>query len=181
MSDLFESITERRSVRKYEEKDIPEEVLHQVLEAVRWAPSWSNTQCWEIVVIKDVSVKKKMQEAFPPKGNPAFKAIVSAPVLLAVCGKLNTSGYYKDMVTTKFGDWFMFDLGLATQTLCLAAHNLGLGTVITGQFDHDKARQVLNVPQGYELVSLIPMGYPAKRSSAPKRKELAEFTHYDGF
>ena len=181
MSDLFESIRERRSVRKYEEKDIPEDVLHQVLEAVRWAPSWSNTQCWEIVVIKDTSVKKKLQGSFPPKGNPAFKAIVAAPVLLALCGKLNTSGYYKDMVTTKFGDWFMFDLGLATQTLCLAAHDLGLGTVITGLFDHDKAREVLNVPQGYELVSLIPMGYPAKRSSAPKRKEVPEFTHYDGF
>ncbi len=132
-------------------------------------------------MIKDMSVKKKLQGSFPPKGNPAFKAIVAAPVLLALCGKLNTSGYYKDMVTTKFGDWFMFDLGLATQTLCLAAHDLGLGTVITGLFDHDKAREVLNVPQGYELVSLIPMGYPAKRSSAPKRKEVPEFTHYDGF
>ena len=41
MSDLLESIRERRSVRKYEEKDIPEDVLHQVLEAVRWAPSWA--------------------------------------------------------------------------------------------------------------------------------------------
>jgi len=181
MSDLFESIRERRSVRKYEDKDIPEDILKQVLEAVRWAPSWANTQCWEIVVIKNISVKEKLQESFPPKGNPATKAIVAAPVLLALCGKLNSSGYYKDKVTTKFGDWFMFDLGIATQTICLAAHDLGLGTVITGLFDHDKAREVLNVPQGYELVSLIPMGYPAKRSSAPKRKEVPEFTHYDGF
>ena len=181
MSDLFEIIRERRSVRKYEEKDIPEDILNQVLEAVRWAPSWANTQCWEIVVIKDMSVKEKLQESFPPKGNPATKAIVAAPVLLALCGKLNSSGYYKDMVTTKFGDWFMFDLGIATQTICLAAHNLGLGTVITGLFDHDKAREVLKVPEGYELVSLIPMGYPAKRSSAPKRKEIGEFIHYDRF
>ncbi|HUT43628.1 MAG TPA: nitroreductase family protein [Desulfobacterales bacterium] len=43
MSDLFEIIRERRSVRKYEEKDIPEDILNQILEAVRWAPSWANT------------------------------------------------------------------------------------------------------------------------------------------
>jgi len=84
MSDLFEIIRERRSVRKYEEKDIPEDILNQVFEAVRWAPSWANTQCWEIVVIKDMSVKEKLQAAFPPKGNPATKAVVAAPVVLAL-------------------------------------------------------------------------------------------------
>jgi len=56
-----------------------------------------------------------------------------------------------------------------------------LGTVITGLFDQDKAATVLNVPEGYELVSLIPIGYPAKVGAAPKRKEAAEFTHQDTF
>ncbi len=75
----------------------------------------------------------------------------------------------------------MFDLGLATQNLCLMAHDLGLGTVIVGLFDHDGAKQILNVPAGYELVVLIPMGYPAKTPSAPERREIEEFTHYDIF
>lgn len=180
MIDLMEVIKERRSIRKYEEKDIPEELANRVLDAVRWTPSWVNTQCWEVVVVKDKEIKERLQKTIS-KGNPAAKAIVEAPVILAVCGRLEKSGYYKDKVSTKFGDWYMFDLGLATQNLCLMAHHLGLGTVIVGSFDHDRAGKILNVPAGYELVVLIPMGYPAKTPSAPKRREIKEFTHYDIF
>ncbi|QTA88115.1 nitroreductase family protein [Desulfonema magnum] len=180
MADLMEIIKQRRSVRKYQEKEVPEAALNQILEAVRWSPSWANTQCWEVIVVKDAALRQKLQETIGPK-NPATKAIVAAPALLALCGKLGTSGYYKDQVTTKFGDWFMFDLGLATQSICLAAHNLGIGSVIVGLFDHNKAKDVLKVPEGYELVTLIPLGYPVKTATGPKRKETSEFTHYDTF
>ena len=98
-----------------------------------------------------------------------------------VCGKLKKSGYYKDLITTKFGDWFMFDLGLATQNLCLAACNRGLGTVIVGLFDHDRAKTILNLPEDYEVPVLIPLGYPAKPSSPPKRKDVRDFVHADAF
>ncbi len=180
MSDLMEIIKGRRSVRKYEEKDVPEDVLNKILESVKWSPSWANTQCWEVVVIKDNTIKQKLQETIAPK-NPATKAITGAPVLLALCAKLNSSGYYDKKVTTKFGDWFMFDLGLAAQSLCLMAHDLGLGTVIVGLFDHDKAKQAIKVPNGYELVAIIPTGYPAKISSAPKRREIDDFIHNNTF
>jgi nitroreductase len=50
-----------------------------------------------------------------------------------------------------------------------------------GLFDHDKAKNVLGVGDGYELVAMIPVGYPAKDSPAPKRREIGEFTHYDKF
>jgi nitroreductase len=180
MPEFISIVKERRSVRNYENKTISEELLNKVLESVQWAPSWANTQCWEVVVVNNQTLKEKLQETISHK-NPATKAITSAPVVLAVCGKLKTSGYYKDQVVTKFGEWFMFDLGLATQNLCLTAHHLGLGTVIVGLFDHDKAKKVLNIPDGYELMVLIPMGYPAKVSSAPKRKEISDFTHYNTF
>lgn len=180
MGELMEAIKGRRSIRKYEDKAIPDDLLQQVLEAVQWAPSWANTQCWEVIVVKDAATKQQLQEIIS-KGNPATKAIVDAPAVLAVCGKLKSSGFYKDQVTTKFGDWFLFDLGIATQNLCLAAHDVGLGTVIVGLFDHDKAAKILAVPEGYELVVLIPLGYPAKVSSPPKRREISEFTHSGKF
>ena len=180
MSELMEIIKSRRSIRKYEDKPVPQDLLNQVLEAVQWAPSWANTQCWEIITVKQAATKQQLQETMG-KGNPATKAIVEAPVLLAICGKLKSSGYYKEQVTTKFGDWMMFDLGIATQSLCLAAYALGLGTVIVGLFDHDKAAEILGLPEGYELVSLIPLGYPAKISSAPKRREIIEFAHTERF
>jgi nitroreductase len=181
MPEFVEIVKTRRSIRKYEDRNVPPETLDTILEAVRWSPSWANTQCWEIVVVRDPAVKQRLQASLPPKANPAAGAMVQAPVVLALCGRLKRSGYYKDQVTTKFGDWFMFDLGIACQTICLTAHALGLGTVVVGLFDHDRAKAVLNVPEGYELVAMIPLGFPAKISSAPNRREMAEFTHQDSF
>lgn len=181
MQDFLEIIKGRRSVRKYEETAVPGEALNTILESVRWAPSWTNTQCWEVVVVRDRTVKEKLQASLPEKGNPAVKAMVQAPVVLAICGKLRSSGFYKDRPSTKFGDWFMFDLGIACQNLCLTAYHLGLGTVIVGLFDHDRAAAALDVPAGYELVVMVPLGYPAKQGAAPPRKEIEAFTHYERF
>lgn len=180
MPDLMKTIEGRRSIRKFKGKDVPQDLLEKVLEAVRWAPSWANTQCWDIIVVRDSATKEKIQKTIGPK-NPAAKAVVAAPVLLAVCGKKGSSGFYNNRAPTKFGDWLMFDLGIATQNIALAAHGLGLATVIVGLFDHDGAGKVLAVPNSHELVVLIPLGYPAKSPSAPKRREIAEFTHYDSF
>ncbi len=180
MGELMEAIKGRRSIRRYQDRDIPEQALQVILEAVQWSPSWANTQCWEIIVVKDQANKERLQATLP-KTNPASKAMVQAPVVLVVCGELKSSGYYKGQVTTKHGDWFMFDLGIATQSICLAAYDQGLGTVIVGLFDHDKAKEVVGLPDGYEVVAMVPVGYPAKDAPAPKRREIADFTHYERF
>ena len=75
----------------------------------------------------------------------------------------------------------MFDLGIGTQNICLTAYALGLGTVIAGLFDHNKAKEILGVTDEYEVVSMIPLGYPAKSPEAPKRREIKEFIHLDKF
>jgi nitroreductase len=72
-------------------------------------------------------------------------------------------------------------LAWAAQTLCLAAHDLGLGTVIVGLYDIAKASKVIELPTDYQLVTLIPMGYVAKGSKAPRRREITEFTHENRF
>jgi len=180
MPDFSQVITQRRSIRKYQGKEVPEAALNQILEAVKWSPSWANSQCWEVVVVKDQALKEALKDTLPPT-NPGGPAMVNAPVVLAVCGKTNSAGYYKGQAPTKFGDWLLFDLGIATQSICLAAQNLGLGTVIVGLFNHDQAKQVLGLPAGYELVVLIPLGYPDHAPSAPKRREVSEFVHRDKF
>ena len=180
MGELMEVIRGRRSIRRFEQEEVPQQALDAILEAVQWAPSWANTQCWEIIVVRDQTAKEKLQATLP-KTNPASKAIVQAPIVLVVCGKLKSSGYYKGQVTTKHGDWFMFDLGIATQNICLAAYDQGLGTVIVGLFDHDKAKEILGLPDGYEVVAMVPVGYPAKDSPAPRRREISEFVHYEEF
>jgi nitroreductase len=180
MADIMETILGRRSVRRYQEKDIPDETLAKILEAARWAPSWANAQPWEFVVVKDKSIKEKIQATVSPR-NPSSLAIVNAPVLLVVCGQLKKSGYYDDRYPTKFGDWFMYDLGLATENLCLAAHDSGLGTVIVGLFDHDRVGEAINLPANHEVLVLIPLGYPDQEPKPPKRREREEFVHYDTF
>ena len=77
--------------------------------------------------------------------------------------------------------YVVLEVGHATQNLCLAACNQGLGTVIVGLFDHDNAGAILKMPENHEVVVLIPLGYPAKQSSPPKRKALAEFVHTNFF
>ena len=79
------------------------------------------------------------------------------------------------------GDWLMFDTGIAMQNLCLAAHSLGLGTVVVGLFDHKKVEEILGVSQNAEVVAMTPLGYPATEGSAPKRKELSEFVFYEKY
>ncbi len=180
MQDFMEVVTTRRSIRRFESRSIDDDTIMRVLEAARWTPSWANSQCWELIVVKDENRLQYLADLVSPK-NPATLAIAKGPVTLVICGKKKTSGYYKGQQSTKFDDWLMFDLGLFTQTLSLAAHAEGLGSVVVGFFDHAKASEYLKVPSGYEVVALLPMGYPAHAPSAPKRREVGDFLHKEVF
>jgi nitroreductase len=150
------------------------------MEAVQWSPSWANTQCWEVVVVKDPNVKSELATALP-KTNPALSSMTEAPLVIVLCGKKGVSGFKKGEAVTVKGDWLLFDTGIAMQTLCLLAYSLGLGTVVVGMFDHKKAEEILGVPQGVEVVAMTPLGYPATEGSAPKRKEISEFVFSDHY
>jgi nitroreductase len=178
--DLMEAIKGRRSIRKYKPDPVPEEVFRTVMEAVRWSPSWANTQCWEVIAIKDPSVKSELATVLP-KGNPAIPSMAEAPLILVLCGRKGISGFYKGQMTTVKGDWLMFDTGIAMQSLCLAAYSLGLGTVVVGMFDHKKAEKILGVPGDIEVVAMTPLGYPATEGSTPKRKDFSEFVSSDRY
>lgn len=178
--DLTDVIKGRRSIRKYKSDPVPEEVLQIVLEAVRWAPSWANSQCCELIVVKDPKVKSDLATALS-KTNPSLSSMTEAPLVLVLCGIKGISGYYKGQPTTEKGDWLMFDTGLAMQNLCLAAHSLGLGTVVVGNFNHQKVAEILGDPQNIEVVAITPLGYRATEGSTPKRKELSQFVFYDKY
>jgi nitroreductase len=192
--DLFEAIKERRSIRKYTTDPVDDKAIEAILEAGRWAPSWSNTQCWRFIVVRDPAVKARVAESlvkFEIKGelsvNPGIKVINTAPVLIVVCAEMGKSGGPPGpgggggkFITDK-GDWFMFDTALAVQNMVLAAHGLGLGTVIIGTFDAPKAEKALGIPAGFRVVTLFPVGVPAQEGKAPPRKELSEITYNDGW
>ncbi|MBW1972193.1 MAG: nitroreductase family protein [Deltaproteobacteria bacterium] len=178
--ELMEAIKQRRAIRTLKKDPIPDEYLDTIIEAIRFAPSWANTQCWEVVIVKNSEMKKTLAETLPPT-NPALDAVKSAPVVLVMAAKKGLSGFYKGKASTDKGDWFMFDVGLATQNLSLAAHSLGLGSVIVGLFDAKKAEKILNAPNDIAVVALIPLGFPLKIPSAPPRKEKKDFVKEEHF
>jgi nitroreductase len=189
--ELFDAINNRRSIRRYTADPVDEQAVNKVLDAGRWAPSWANTQCWRFIVVRDPDVKAKIGQSLMKVqredqlvNNPATKTISDIPVLVVVCAEMGVSGCKPgatpdgNYVTDK-DDWFMFDTALAVQNMVLAAHGLGLGTVIIGAFDAKMVEEILGVPEGYRVVVLFPLGVPAREGKAPPRKELTELVVND--
>jgi nitroreductase len=189
--ELFDAINNRRSIRRYTADPVDEETVNKVLEAGRWAPSWANTQCWRFMVVRDPDIKAQIGQSLMKTerdgqlvDNPATKTINDIPVLIVVCAKIGVSGCKPgatpngNYVTDK-DDWFMFDTALAVQNMVLAAHGLGLGTVIIGAFDAKMVEEILGIPEGYRVVVLFPLGVPAREGKAPPRKELTELVVND--
>ena len=173
--ELQEAVKTRRSIRSYKKDNISDELINEIFELVKMSPSWANSQCWEFVVVRDEDIKNKLIETMPEK-NPARKACIDAPVLIVALGKKGVSGFKKGEPMTDKGDnWYMFDVGVAMQTFSLVVHDMGLGTVILGLFDAEKAGEIIGVPDNVAVVAMAPLGYPAKDSKCPPRKEIKQF------
>ncbi len=176
--NVMQAIKERRSIRKYKPDPVSDEAVDTVLEAARWAPSWSNTQCWRFIVVRDAETKRQLAGVLTDLAhgveNPSAEAIRSAPVAIVACAALGKSGYYKDALSTDKGDWFMFDVALAMQNLTLAAHAIGLGTVHVGFFDAVEMAKILDVPEDIAVVEITPLGYPDETPGVIPRKDLAD-------
>ena len=178
--DVLQAIKSRRSIRRYKTTPVDDKTLELVLEAARWAPSWANTQCWRFVVVRDTDVKDELVTVVSPR-NAAYEAIRQAPVVIVACAKLGRSGCSRGEPTTDKGDWYMFDVALSMQNLVLAAHSLGLGTVLVGAFDARKAASILGVPEGFCVVAITPLGYPDVEPRPVPRKELSNIVFYDKY
>ncbi len=176
--DTIEAIQTRRSVRKFSDRPVEPEKLQMVLEAARSAPSWANMQCWRFVVVQDGEVKARISELsfladyFASKGyksNPARKALAQAPVVIVACADPGRSGSLRGQ------EYYLTDVGIASENLMLAAHAVGLGSVFVGVFDEEELRDLLHIPSTVRIVGLLPLGYPlGELKSGPPRKELEE-------
>jgi nitroreductase len=179
--ELMDAIFHRRSVRKFTDYAVTDDEIRQLLEAARWAPSWANTQVWEFIVVRDKALMEQIVGTYVDK-NPATKCSLAASALILACAKTGVSGCYGGKDVTKFSNWFMFDLGIAVQNFCLKAHELGLGSVVVGFMDHDACKKIVGLPDGYEVVAVLPIGKPAvEGKQGPPRKELSAFVHLNTY
>ena len=179
----LDAIRTRRSIRKFSDQPVEPEQLQKVLESVQQAPSWSNLQCWRLVVVTDKEVREKISDlsfvesffsTYGYKSNPAQKALAQAPIVIVACADPSKSGDLHQQ------QYYMADMGIATQNLMLAAHDLGLASVFVGVFHEGQLKELLGIPENIKIVGLFPLGYPAgEPKNGPSRKPLSDFVHYE--
>lgn len=180
--ETMEAIKTRRSVRKFSNRPVEAEKLQAVLEAVQQAPSWSNKQCWHLVVVQDQETRNKISvlsfvesffATYGYKSNPAQKALAQAPLVIVACADPQRSGDLHGQ------QYYLADMGIATENLMLAAHDQRLGSVFVGVFDEERLKKLLDIPSEIKIVGLFPLGYPAgEAKGGSPRKPLSEFVHY---
>lgn len=170
--DIFQVISDRRSIRKYKDVPVEQEKIERILDAARLAPSWKNTQCWRFLVLTKPEQREKVLTAFPDD-NPGKKAIAMAPVVIVVCGNPAESDVENGI------NYFVADVAIAFEHLCLSAHALGLGTCWMGWFDEARVKVSLGIPDAIRIVGMTPLGYPDQEPKARPRKELSEIVFFD--
>ena len=172
--DAQTCILTRRSVRKFTDEPVSHELLEKVVALAAYAPSWKNTQISRYLAIEDPEVRNTIAEEYclPGANNPNI--IKGAPRLVAQTFVKSRCGYERDgtFTTDREDGWQYYDCGIAAQTFCLAAHDLGLATVIMGVFDRKRLQAYLQIPEDQELMALIAVGHPSEVGPAPKRKDV---------
>ncbi len=171
---VLKAIQERRSVFRFRPDEVDEDKIDAIVEAARWAPSFVNSQPWNIIVVKDKETKRKLKDlAITITG----VGIEESPVtfVLTVDPKIDPHHYVEDGAA-------------ATQNMALAAHSLGLASFWVGVYDASghrasseaKAKALLSIPNEHRIISMLPVGVAAM-SFQKNRKPSSEFVYRDKF
>jgi F420 biosynthesis protein FbiB-like protein len=194
MPTFINEIKARRSVRKYQKRPVPKELISEVLSAAGWAPSAHNAQPWRFIVLIDAQVKRQLAEEMakawaadiakdgssvePEKFKLRVERFATAPALVLACLSMEAMIKFPDVERQRCErDLAMQSLAAALQNLLLAAHSLGLGACwfCAPAFCKETVREVLEIPDEVEPEALIAIGYPAEEQPAPPRKPLGDY------
>lgn len=178
---LEKAIKERRSIRKYHKKDIPNSVIEELLELARYAPSSMNGQPWHFIVIKKGSTKKKLaaiKNRYCPEEKRMYRSdfIRDAALIVVVCVDKEKS--YDREIENGI---------MASSIILLAAHSRGIGTVYMSAYSanepaiSNEIRQILRIPSSVDPISIIPMGYPEEKLKPKEVRPLTDSIHYERF
>ncbi len=199
MPDLFGTAKERRSIRKYQQKPVPKELILKVLEAAGWAPSAHNAQPYRFILLQDAKVKRELAEAMAKAWAADFvkdgqtigedrrreriERFANAPCLLLAC-TTDVEGlpnYPDERRRGCVRDLAVQSLGAAIENLMLAAVGLGLGGCWYAApcFCKETVRQTLKIPDSVEPQAFIVLGYAAERPKTPDKKPVEEFCFVD--
>ncbi len=177
--NAIELLTTRRSVRRYTDEVVSSEVLKEIIDIAKFAPSWANTQTARYNFVTNESLLKEIAENGVRGHVYNKKAIDRAKGILVLSYVKGESGVLEGKVEDTDGEnvpkWEVFDAGIACQTFCLAAYEKGVGTCIFGVIDDEKIAKIVNLPENEAVAAIITYGYfENDGKSAPPRKELNE-------
>jgi len=168
--ELMEIIKGRRAVRKFKDKKIPKEHLLKILEAGIWAPSGSNIQPWEFILITQEPTIEKIKLISPGLfGNP------TALIICCINKKRAEKGGRAGENTA------LMDVSMAAQNMMLMAYSLGIGSCPIVSFNKIALKELLNIPKDVEPVLIISLGYPEFWPKPPKRRPLKEVVYVEEY
>ncbi len=162
----IDPILKRRSIRRYEPRDIPEDVMKQILEAGRQAPSAANRQPIRFVIVRDHELTKSFSSM------PFNGFMKDAPAIIVGCADT------KSLLT---GKWALVDATIAMQNMVIAAWSLGVGSCWIGAFDEKSVKESLKIPDKWKVVALLTLGYPAEEPKPRNKKSLEELFSFNTF
>ena len=162
---VLDVILNRRSIRKYDDKDIPQDVLETIMEAGRQSPSAANRQPYHFIVVTNSEIKKDLPGL-------VSRFIKNAPVVIVGCANP------KALLTAK---WASVDTTIALENMVLAASSLGIGSCWIGAFNEQKVKDKLQIPESWKIVALLSLGYPAENPGPRKKKERSDLFSFNKF
>ena len=162
--DVKTCIQNRRSVRRFQDLPVDRAVISDVVRLAQMAPSWKNSQTVRYIWIDNADLKARIAEEAVLGFAKNKDNLLSAPGMMVVTTVHGVSGFGEDGTpsTAKGDHWESFDAGLSVQTLCLALHQAGLGSVIMGLFDPDQVAALAGVPDGEIVSCILAVGYPVE-------------------
>lgn len=191
--DAIEMIKERRSIREFKDEKVDRELMREIVDISKWAPSWTNLQIARYTLIDNEEIIKKLAtdgvNGFVYNINTLknAKGVAVLSFVKGKSGKLDSAIYGEnasnvdrndDYATSKANAWEAFDAGIACQTFCLAAHAKGVGTCIMGVINEKSIAEIINLPEDETVAALIVYGYEKEHPAPSKRKDVDKILRF---
>jgi nitroreductase len=168
--EVLEAVKKRRSIRIFENKQIPENLISQLEDSLIWAPSAGNLQSRRFYFVYRPEAKEKLAKAAYDQN-----FISQAPLVVVCCADLRIELHYGGRGSSLYS---LQDVAASVQNLMLVATSLGLGTVWVGAFREGDVYPVLNLPDYLRPVAIVPVGYPGEEPYPPSRMKKDQAITY---